>query len=35
MRERMQQSPLMNAERFARNVESAYREMWKTWCTPE
>ena len=25
-------SPLMNAPRFARNLESAYREIWKRWC---
>ena len=29
LRGRMQASPLMDAPRFARNVESAYREMWK------
>ena len=28
LRPRMKQSPLMNADRFARNMESAYREMW-------
>ena len=32
LRERMRQSPLMNASRFARNVEQAYREMWRRWC---
>ena len=32
LRQRMQQSPLMNANRFARNMESAYREMWRRWC---
>jgi protein O-GlcNAc transferase len=32
LRERMQASPLMNAPRFARDVESAYREMWRAWC---
>ena len=32
LRERMGQSPLMNAGRFARNVEQAYREMWRRWC---
>ena len=32
MRRRMQDSPLMNAPRFARNVEAAYREMWTRWC---
>jgi predicted O-linked N-acetylglucosamine transferase (SPINDLY family) len=29
LRGRMQASPLMDAPRFARNVERAYREMWK------
>jgi protein O-GlcNAc transferase len=32
LRRRMQQSPLMDAERFARDVEAAYRTMWRTWC---
>jgi predicted O-linked N-acetylglucosamine transferase (SPINDLY family) len=32
LRERMQRSPLMDAPRFARNVESAYRTMWRRWC---
>lgn len=31
LRERMQQSPLMNAGRFAKNMEDAYRLMWKNW----
>jgi len=22
----------MDAPRFARNIEAAYREMWTTWC---
>jgi predicted O-linked N-acetylglucosamine transferase (SPINDLY family) len=33
LRDRMRQSPLMNAPAFARNVENAYRDMWKTWCS--
>jgi len=33
LRERMEQSPLMDAPRFARNVEAAYRQMWRSWCT--
>jgi predicted O-linked N-acetylglucosamine transferase (SPINDLY family) len=32
LRQRMAQSPLMEAPRFARNVEAAYRRMWQTWC---
>jgi predicted O-linked N-acetylglucosamine transferase (SPINDLY family) len=32
LRQRMEQSPLMDAPRFARNVESAYRQMWRKWC---
>jgi predicted O-linked N-acetylglucosamine transferase (SPINDLY family) len=32
LRERMQQSPLMNGKRFARGMEQAYRQMWRRWC---
>jgi protein O-GlcNAc transferase len=32
LRVRMQHSPLMDGPRFARNVESAYRQMWQRWC---
>jgi predicted O-linked N-acetylglucosamine transferase (SPINDLY family) len=32
LRQRLQASPLMDGERFARNVEDAYRWMWQTWC---
>jgi protein O-GlcNAc transferase len=32
LRPRMQSSPLMDAPRFARNVEAAYRSMWHRWC---
>lgn len=33
MRDRMRSSVLMDAPRFARNVESAYRDMWRRWCS--
>ncbi|HEY2252821.1 MAG TPA: hypothetical protein VGH74_17235, partial [Planctomycetaceae bacterium] len=32
LRQRMRDSPLMNAPRFAMNVEAAYRNMWQRWC---
>jgi protein O-GlcNAc transferase len=32
LRSRMQGSPLMDAPRFARNIEAAYRRMWQDWC---
>ena len=31
MRERMLASPLTDAARFARNIEAAYRDMWRAW----
>ncbi len=33
LRQRMVQSPLMDAGRCARELESAYRKMWKNWCS--
>ena len=33
MRIRMLASALMNAKQFARDVEAAFRQMWKTWCS--
>jgi predicted O-linked N-acetylglucosamine transferase (SPINDLY family) len=35
LRQRMQQSPLMDGKRFARNMEQAYRQMWRRWCQAE
>lgn len=32
LRARMQQSPLMDAPHFARNIEAAFRKMWQQWC---
>lgn len=32
MRDRMQASPLMDAQRFTRNFENALRSMWRAWC---
>ena len=32
LRPRMLASPLMDAPRFARNVEAEYRKMWQAWC---
>jgi protein O-GlcNAc transferase len=32
LRARMRNSPLMDAPRFARHVEVAYRAMWRAWC---
>jgi len=33
LRARMSASPLMDAPRFARDIEAAYRRMWQNWCT--
>jgi len=32
LRRRMEQSPLMDAPRFARNLEAVYRQTWRKWC---
>ena len=32
LRDRISRSPLCNARGFARDVESAYRTLWKSWC---
>jgi predicted O-linked N-acetylglucosamine transferase (SPINDLY family) len=31
IREQMMQSPLMDAATFARNIETAYRQIWRSW----
>jgi predicted O-linked N-acetylglucosamine transferase (SPINDLY family) len=33
LRTRLEQSPLMDAERFARHLEEAFRSMWQRWCS--
>lgn len=35
MREKMERSPLMDAPLFVKNMEKAYRAMWKKWCEDE
>jgi predicted O-linked N-acetylglucosamine transferase (SPINDLY family) len=32
LRHRMESSVLMDAPRFARQIEAAYRTMWREWC---
>jgi protein O-GlcNAc transferase len=32
LRTRMENSPLMDGNRFARGVEAAFRRMWERWC---
>ena len=32
LRDRVQSSPLMNADEFTRGLETAFRGMWRTWC---
>jgi predicted O-linked N-acetylglucosamine transferase (SPINDLY family) len=33
LRQRLIASPLMDYGRFARNMESAYRQIWREWCS--
>jgi predicted O-linked N-acetylglucosamine transferase (SPINDLY family) len=35
LRSRLEDSVLMDAPRFARNIEAAYRAMWQHWCAKE
>jgi len=35
LRPRMEASPLVDAPRFARNIEAAYRTMWQAWCAKQ
>jgi protein O-GlcNAc transferase len=33
LRDRMRNSPLLDARQLARDVEAGYRRMWQTWCS--
>ena len=35
LRDRVKNSPLLDAPRFARNLEAAYRQAWTKWCTKQ
>ena len=35
LRQRMEESPLMDAAGFTREIENAYRTMWTTWCAAQ
>jgi predicted O-linked N-acetylglucosamine transferase (SPINDLY family) len=35
LRPRMEASPLMDASRFTRQIEAAYRTMWRQWCAQQ
>lgn len=35
LRQRMLQSPLTDPRRFCRNLEAAYGQMWRQWCSRE
>jgi predicted O-linked N-acetylglucosamine transferase (SPINDLY family) len=32
LRQRMKSSPLMDEQGFARDLEAAYRDIWRKWC---
>jgi predicted O-linked N-acetylglucosamine transferase (SPINDLY family) len=33
LRSKMRESPLMDKRQFARDMENAYRQMWRSWCS--
>jgi predicted O-linked N-acetylglucosamine transferase (SPINDLY family) len=33
LRQKLEQSPLMDGQKFARSVEAAFRRMWRQWCS--
>ena len=35
LRQRMAASPLLDAARFTSNLETAYRTMWRSWCSQQ
>ena len=35
LRQRVRNSPLTDGQRFTRNLETAYRSMWRRWCGTE
>jgi predicted O-linked N-acetylglucosamine transferase (SPINDLY family) len=35
LRDRMRASPLMDGSRFARNIQSVYRQLWQAWCAKQ
>jgi predicted O-linked N-acetylglucosamine transferase (SPINDLY family) len=34
LRDRVTRTPIMDAPRFAKAMETAYRQMWQAWCDP-
>jgi predicted O-linked N-acetylglucosamine transferase (SPINDLY family) len=35
LRERLESSPIMNARQFTRDLEAAFRDMWRSWCNSQ
>jgi predicted O-linked N-acetylglucosamine transferase (SPINDLY family) len=33
LRQRMRSSPLTDGKQYAADVDAAYRQMWKSWCS--